>query len=64
LPKAVVAKLAAETQAAVASPAFIKQIEGIGLESAGSTSQELSDMIRSETARWTKVIQSSGIKVD
>ena len=64
MPKAVVAKLAAETQAAVASPAFVKRIEGIGLETAGSTPQELGDMIRSEMARWTQVIQSSGIKID
>jgi tripartite-type tricarboxylate transporter receptor subunit TctC len=64
LPKAVVAKLAAETQAAVAGPAFVNQIEGIGLETAGSTPQELSHVIRSEKARWTEVIQSSGIKID
>ncbi len=64
MPKDLVAKLAAETKAAVASPSFVKQIETIGLEPAGSTPQDLSDMIRSETVRWTKVIQSAGIKID
>jgi len=64
VPKTVVAKLAAETQAAVANPAFVKQIEGIGLEPASSTPQELGSMIGTEIARWTKVIKSSGIKID
>lgn len=64
LPNVVVTKLNAEMQAAVATPAFVKQIEGIGLEPASSTPQELGNMIRIEIARWTKVIKSAGIKVD
>jgi tripartite-type tricarboxylate transporter receptor subunit TctC len=64
VPEAVVTRLNAETQAAAANPAFVKQIEGIGLEPASGTPQELGNMIRTEIARWTKVIKSSGIKVD
>lgn len=64
VPGPIVKKLNAEMHAAVANPGFVKQIEGIGLEPASSTPQELGEMIRVELARWTKVIKSAGIKVD
>ena len=34
----------------------------MGLEIASSTPQEMGNLIRSELARWTKVIESAGIK--
>ncbi len=47
---------------AAANPDFVKHIEGIGLEIASSTPKEMGDLIRSELARWTKVIKAAGIK--
>jgi tripartite-type tricarboxylate transporter receptor subunit TctC len=47
---------------AASDPEFIKHIEGMGLEIASSTPQEMGNLIRSELARWTKVIESAGIK--
>lgn len=64
VPDFVVKKINGEMRAALANPGFIKQIEGIGLEPAGSTPQELGEMMRTELARWTKVIKGAGIKVD
>lgn len=64
VPDFVVKKINGEMRAALANPGFIKQIESIGLEPAGSTPQELGEMIRTELARWTKVIKTAGIKVD
>jgi tripartite-type tricarboxylate transporter receptor subunit TctC len=34
----------------------------MGLEPASSTPKEMADMIRTELARWTKVIRDAGIK--
>jgi tripartite-type tricarboxylate transporter receptor subunit TctC len=61
-PPAAVNKINAEMQRAVANAAFTKQIESIGLEPASSTPKEMGDLIRSELARWTKVIRDAGIK--
>jgi tripartite-type tricarboxylate transporter receptor subunit TctC len=64
VPDHVVKKVNAEMRAAVANAGFVKQIESIGLEPASSTPQELGEMIRTELARWSKVIKTAGIKID
>jgi tripartite-type tricarboxylate transporter receptor subunit TctC len=61
-PGPIINKINAEMNRAAANPEFIKQVESIGLEVASSTPKEMGDMIRSELARWTKVIRAAGIK--
>lgn len=61
-PPTVVNKVNSEMKAAVANAEFVKQIEAIGLEPASSTPKEMRDLIRTELARWTKVIRAAGIK--
>jgi tripartite-type tricarboxylate transporter receptor subunit TctC len=61
-PAAIIDKVNAEMTRAAANPEFVKHIEGIGLEIASSTPKEMGDLIRSELARWTKVIKTAGIK--
>ncbi|MBI2292609.1 MAG: tripartite tricarboxylate transporter substrate binding protein [Betaproteobacteria bacterium] len=61
-PAPIINKINAEMNRAASNPEFIKFIEGMGLEIAKSTPQEMGDLIRSELARWTKVIESAGIK--
>ena len=63
-PPAVINKINAEMNRAAANPEFIKHIEGIGLEVASSTPKEMSELIRTELARWTKVIKSAGIRAE
>jgi tripartite-type tricarboxylate transporter receptor subunit TctC len=63
-PSAIVTKVNAEMTRAAQNPEFIKHIEGIGLEVASSTPKEMGELIRSELARWTKVIKSAGIRAD
>ncbi|MGE5525466.1 MAG: Bug family tripartite tricarboxylate transporter substrate binding protein [Rhodospirillaceae bacterium] len=63
-PAAVVAKINAEMKRAVANPEFGKFIESIGLVPASSTPKELGDMVKTELARWTKVIKDAGIRVE
>lgn len=60
-PKAVIARINAEMKKAVANAAFIKQLETIGLEPASSSPAEFHAMIRSELARWSKIIKAAGI---
>ena len=61
-PATIINKINAEMNKAASNPEFIKFIEGMGLEIASSTPKEMGDLIRSELARWTKVIESAGIK--
>mgnify|MGYP001558738290 CR=1 FL=1 len=61
-PATIINKINAEMNRAASNPEFIKHIEGMGLEVASSTPKEMGDLIRSELARWTKVIESAGIK--
>jgi tripartite-type tricarboxylate transporter receptor subunit TctC len=61
-PVSIINKLNAEMKRALASPEFVKHIESIGLEPAGSTPRELHDMVRTELARWTKIIRDNNIQ--
>jgi tripartite-type tricarboxylate transporter receptor subunit TctC len=61
-PAAIVTKLNSEMKRAIANPEFVKHIEAIGLETASSTPKELQDMVKSELARWTKIIRDNGIQ--
>jgi tripartite-type tricarboxylate transporter receptor subunit TctC len=61
-PQSIVNKINTEMTRAVANAEFTKQIEAIGLEPASSTPKEMRELIRSELARWTKVIRAAGIK--
>ena len=62
-PAPIITKLNAEMKRALANAEFSKHIETIGMEPAGSTPQELREWVRSELARWTKVVRDAGIQV-
>ena len=62
-PAPIINKLNAEMKRALANTEFSKQIEFLGQEPAGSTPQELSVWVRSELARWTKVVRDAGVQV-
>jgi tripartite-type tricarboxylate transporter receptor subunit TctC len=61
-PAHAVNKVNAEMKRAIADPAFSKHLESIGLEPAYSTPKEFADLIRSDFARWSKVVKEAGIK--
>jgi tripartite-type tricarboxylate transporter receptor subunit TctC len=63
-PAAIINKLNAEMKNAIANPEFAKQLDALGMEPASSTPKELGDMIRTELARWTKVIRDAGIQAN
>ena len=63
-PKAIIARLHAETVKALAVPALRDQFTAQGLDIIGNTPDEFAAVVRSETARWSKIIKASHIKPD
>jgi tripartite-type tricarboxylate transporter receptor subunit TctC len=61
-PAHVVKKLNAEMKRAVEDPAFVKHLEAIGMVPTWTTPGEMGGMIRTELARWKKVIAEAGVK--
>jgi tripartite-type tricarboxylate transporter receptor subunit TctC len=61
-PPAIINRINGEMRVAIANPEFAKQLETLGLEPAASSPKELADMVRTELARWTKVIRAAGIQ--
>ena len=60
---AVVSKLNAEMNRALASTEFSKQIQTFGMEpTSRSSSKELREWVVNELARWTKVVREAGIQ--
>jgi tripartite-type tricarboxylate transporter receptor subunit TctC len=63
-PPAVVAKLQSGLVAALKSPDVQERIVNLGFEPLGTTSDEFGQFLRSEVARWTKVVRQSGARID
>ena len=63
-PADIVNKLNAEMQRALKDKAFQTQLAGMGVTPMPGTPEEFARYLRSETARWTKVVHDSGAKLD
>ncbi len=63
-PKAIVVKINGALNQALAVPEFGQRLVLQGVEVTTSTPEGMHDMIRSELARWTKVIRDAGITAD
>lgn len=63
-PPEVVARLNSAVKRAVRYDTFRKRVEAEGLVSAVGTPEELAAFVRSEEARWRKVVQESRITID
>ncbi|MEO8250621.1 MAG: tripartite tricarboxylate transporter substrate-binding protein, partial [Burkholderiales bacterium] len=61
-PKAVVEKLNAEINKALAAPDVKKRLQDAGIEPAGGTPEQFAAFIASEMKKWGKVAQDAGIK--
>jgi tripartite-type tricarboxylate transporter receptor subunit TctC len=60
-PKAIVDKLNAEINAALKLPDVRSKLEAAGIEIQGGTPQEYAALIKSDLAKWGKVIKDAGI---
>ena len=63
-PQAIVARLGAAAATAAKSPEMVERYRMVGGEAVGSTPAEFAAFIKSEQAKWSKVIRATGIKLD
>jgi tripartite-type tricarboxylate transporter receptor subunit TctC len=63
-PKAIVAKLNSATLEAMRSPEVIEKLASQGAILSGGTPEQFSVFLKSEIARWSKVVKQAGIKVE
>lgn len=63
-PAEVVIALQKQIAAAINQPATRQKLIDFGIEPIGSTPQQYSDLIRSETVRWHKLIKTQNISLD
>ena len=64
VPRDIVAKLNREINAALALPDVREKVFGAGLLPVGGSAEQFDALIRSEMARWDKVIKARGIKAE
>ena len=64
MPPDVVAKLNAELNNAMTSPKLIKLFADFGFEATPGTPAEFRTLARNESARWGKIIKTSGVQLD
>lgn len=63
-PQPIVDRLSAEFAKIAKAPDLIKKMDAEGAELVGSTASEFSKEIAVQTARWRKVVQENGIKLE
>ena len=63
-PQAIVTKLNADVVKILTQPDMREKLTALGFDIVASSPEELARQIRIEIAKWTKVIQQAGIKVD
>ena len=60
----IVVRLNEEVNKALKAPEVRASLAKLGADPSGSTPEQLRAFIASETARWAKVVKTSGAKVD
>ncbi|MET0210309.1 MAG: tripartite tricarboxylate transporter substrate binding protein [Burkholderiaceae bacterium] len=63
-PKAIIGKLNAEINAALKMPDVRSKLEAAGIEIQGGTPQEYAALIKSDLAKWGKVVKEAGIPME
>jgi tripartite-type tricarboxylate transporter receptor subunit TctC len=63
-PRAVVARINKELNAALAVPAFRERLSVQGADGVGGTPEEFGRVIQADFAKWARVVKQSGARVD
>jgi len=63
-PPEIIARLNAEVLKALGAPEVRESLTGEGGEVLGGTPAQFSEFLRSEQAKWSKVVKESGVKLD
>ncbi|MCC7487689.1 MAG: tripartite tricarboxylate transporter substrate binding protein [Burkholderiales bacterium] len=61
LPKPILARLNADLNKVIASPAFRERVSAIGSEPAGGTPEQFGAFIRGEQAKWGEIVRKAGV---
>jgi tripartite-type tricarboxylate transporter receptor subunit TctC len=61
-PKGIIDRLHGEIVKIVADPEIKRRLAAVGFDAVGSTPAEFDAHVRSEIAKWAKVIRDAGIK--
>ncbi len=63
-PKAIIAKLNAEANKALALPEVKERLSAAGIDTAGGTPEDYAKFVHNELAKWGPVVKASGAKLD
>ena len=63
-PKSVIRVIHGEIAKVLALPDVKERMFGLGLEAAGGTPEQLGELVRSDIAKWSRVIKEAGIKAE
>ena len=63
-PKSIVATLNREINATLADPVFRKRVMDMGLTVMGGTPADVTTYIAAESAKWSELVKSAGVKID
>jgi tripartite-type tricarboxylate transporter receptor subunit TctC len=63
-PKEIVTKLQGEIARILRMPDVRERLQSLGIEVVGSSPDEFAAFMRSETAKWGKIVKDSGAKID
>ncbi len=63
-PREIIARLHADVAKVTRLPEVQKQLEGQGATTIGNTPEQFAAYIKSESAKWAKVLKASGVKAD
>ena len=64
VPKAVVARLSAETNKGCSSPTLKDNLDSIGSRCVGSTPEQFAEFLKKENAKWAGIVRRAGAKID
>mgnify|MGYP003343178796 CR=1 FL=1 len=62
-PKPIIDKLAAETQRILKLPDVAERVAGLGAEAVGGTPEQFAGYIKSEIAKWAKVVKEANVEL-
>jgi tripartite-type tricarboxylate transporter receptor subunit TctC len=63
-PKPIIDRLHTEIIKALKDPEFESRMRGLGMELYGTTPEEFAQFIKTENAKWAKVIKATGARID
>jgi tripartite-type tricarboxylate transporter receptor subunit TctC len=63
-PREIVSRMSAEVAKAVAAPDIRSRFEALGIEPVGNTPEQAGKFLADEIAKWSKVINTAGVKAE